>query len=561
MTIAIAGCGAADPQAPAMTATARYERIQKLDHDLGLGSTGEDVRAIHSYLTRFGYFPNEELARQYPAWRPLVDEGPNDETVFDHHTVDAIRKLQIKSGLPETGIVDESTRAVLRLGRCGEPEGISKIDPSSKFSLDSIPAPMPHTVFWQVSFGVTAEAAQRLDEAFTRWQGQTDLTFFPDSGRGNIGIDFASLDDGTLGETSPPCNCAFRTIHFNSNVSWWMGQGPPPFGQTDFLTVATHEIGHALGLGHSSATGAVMVGITPSGLRRPLTVDDKVAISTLYDSWDQNVPGGARDIAAGASPLNDVNDVWIIGTNSAIYKWRGSDALGWAQDQAGGVASRIAVTSPNGIPWVVNAAGSVYRRTTNDPTTGTWQNLPGVLARDIGAGADGSVWIMSLSTQQANSEPFKWNGTNPLNGTATGSWQIDGAIQGMTIAVDAIGRPYALKSDFSTWRRTSGNLGSGSWQPLPNSATLRDIGVGPGATDTSGNHIPYAWAIGPNAVGSGDFSIHVWDEQSFDPNAGPPAPAGAGWIPFGGGAVRITVDKNGNPWVVNAGGHIYRTTK
>src|SRR5262245_33038576 len=66
------------------------ERLQTLNQDLTIGSTGDDVRAVHEYLTRYGYFPNAQLAHDFPSWRPLVKEPPADLAVFDRRTADAV---------------------------------------------------------------------------------------------------------------------------------------------------------------------------------------------------------------------------------------------------------------------------------------------------------------------------------------------------------------------------------------------------------------------------------------------------------------------------------------
>ncbi|HBC56268.1 MAG TPA: hypothetical protein DCZ03_03810, partial [Gammaproteobacteria bacterium] len=43
-------------------------------------------------------------------------------------------------------------------------------------------------------------------------------------------------------------------IHFDTAENWQIGSGPG----FDIFTVALHEIGHAIGLGHSEEVGAVM---------------------------------------------------------------------------------------------------------------------------------------------------------------------------------------------------------------------------------------------------------------------------------------------------------------
>jgi hypothetical protein len=52
-------------------------------------------------------------------------------------------------------------------------------------------------------------------------------------------------------------------------------------GTIDFYTVALHELGHALGLGHSAVSGSVMEPIY-AGTRRTLHADDIAGIQSIY---------------------------------------------------------------------------------------------------------------------------------------------------------------------------------------------------------------------------------------------------------------------------------------
>jgi hypothetical protein len=71
-----------------------------------------------------------------------------------------------------------------------------------------------------------------------------------------------------------------------------------------------------------------------------------------------------------------------------------------------------------------------------------------------------------------------------------------------------------------------------NWRQLP--GTGNDVGVGANGT---------AWMIGTNPV-PGGFGIYRWN--------------GSAWDAMPGGAVRIDVDPQGNPWVVNNTGNIYQ---
>jgi hypothetical protein len=74
-------------------------------------------------------------------------------------------------------------------------------------------------------------------------------------------------------------------VHFDNSNSWSDGGG----GSTiDFFTVALHELGHSLGLGHSTVVGSVMEAIY-AGSRRTLHADDIAGIQAIYGP----VPGPA----------------------------------------------------------------------------------------------------------------------------------------------------------------------------------------------------------------------------------------------------------------------------
>jgi len=64
-----------------------------------------------------------------------------------------------------------------------------------------------------------------------------------------------------------------------------------------------------------------------------------------------------------------------------------SDVVRITYDDVGGIPHA------KGHPWVVNSNGNIYSR-----ASGNWQQLPG-LAKDIGVGADGSVWVIGMDPE------------------------------------------------------------------------------------------------------------------------------------------------------------------
>ena len=80
-------------------------------------------------------------------------------------------------------------------------------------------------------------------------------------------------------------------IEFNPDVKWSTGSTVADSEQ-HLQTVATHEIGHVLGLDHSAVVRAMMFPYAPD-VNTTLSYDDVAAISQLY-------PKGSPDVATGS---------------------------------------------------------------------------------------------------------------------------------------------------------------------------------------------------------------------------------------------------------------------
>jgi hypothetical protein len=184
--------------------------------------------------------------------------------------------------------------------------------------------------------------------------------------------------------------------------------------------------------------------------------------------------------------LNQNGTMWCIGRDNyypsgdhQIFKWTGS---GWTVVNGGGVRIDVAA---DGTPWLVNAAGTVYVRQNSGTGNVPWINMGGN-ARDIGVGADGSVWIIGKDRIPGTSDYkiFKL-----VNGVWT---QSNGG--GVYIDVLDDGRPAIINNAYSVYIKTGNSLTS-AWQQIPNGSG-KDIAADHQQLDNRGNnHATYGICI------------------------------------------------------------------
>jgi hypothetical protein len=205
-----------------------------------------------------------------------------------------------------------------------------------------------------------------------------------------------------------------------------------------------------------------------------------------------------HDVGAGAR-----GTVWIVGVKPApggfpIYYRKGK---GW--NFAGGNGVRIS-GGHDGSPWMVNDRGDIMRWQRH-----AWIHVPGK-ARDIGVGADGSVWIVGNQRAKGGFALERWMG-NGWRRIKFGAARV---------AVGPNGAPWVIsdkgKIFFLQGRR---------FQQLPGKAI--DIGVGSNGV---------AWVLGDGHM----KGLHRW--------------TGNGWQPYNVFGVGVAVDATGAAWVADPNG-------
>jgi hypothetical protein len=197
----------------------------------------------------------------------------------------------------------------------------------------------------------TATWQQQFQKAAAVWQAvaNVNLAQVPDDGS-PIGVNGNQQDDPRFGDIRfsaipqssgtlascflpPPINGGSDAgdISLNSTVNWQINSS------YDIETVAIHEIGHALGMGHSLITTACMYAFY-NGQKQALTGDDTAGIQSIYGApqYDQFNSGGQSNGTYGKA----VNVTPYIDSNAQV-------AIGNLDITTGSQAEWFYVTAPS----------------------------------------------------------------------------------------------------------------------------------------------------------------------------------------------------------------------
>ena len=227
-----------------------------------------------------------------------------------------------------------------------------------------------------------------------------------DPNMGDIRISAIPLGSGVLASTfyPPPINGSSDggDMLFNSNANWTKGTG------YDLLTVAVHELGHALGMGHSAVTTAEMYGYY-NAIKPSLTSDDITGIQSIYstrqpDAWTNTYHNTAMASAADITSQIDSN---------------GQIALGGLDITAATVANWFKVT----VPATTNGTATITMQSTNlselSPKVQIYNSAGLSIGYTTAANAYGATVTYTLTGISAGQ--FYYVKTGAANSGATGA--------------------------------------------------------------------------------------------------------------------------------------------
>ncbi|MBA0847471.1 hypothetical protein Goshw_018497 [Gossypium schwendimanii] len=261
------------------------------------GDRVKDLHKLKKYLQNFGYL----------SYKNNTHVSDDD---FDELLESAIRTYQLNYNLKVTGRLDANTISKMMRPRCAVADifnGTSRMRYGQKWHRRS-GSKLVHTVShysffpqeprWPASKynltyaflpGAQVDAINPVSKAFQTWSENTHFRFSmtEDYVNADIKVSFESGDhgdgspfdgpNGTLAHAFAPTDGRF---HYDADESWSVTPDPSAY---HLETLALHEIGHLLGLDHSSIEAAIMYPTFTLGESKGLHEDDIQGIKALYN--------------------------------------------------------------------------------------------------------------------------------------------------------------------------------------------------------------------------------------------------------------------------------------
>ena len=253
--------------------------------------------------------------------------------------------------------------------------------------------------------------------------GGANMTFFWEgmaSGIGNSNDNIVSSilgsSGGVLAYCETPINDGWRIRFYGDAWNWQDGPGSVNSGM-DIQGVACHELGHSLGLGHSTAGGSPTMNAYISGTgtgQRSLASDDIAGVKSIYSAMTSSMPridnvsvSGSTVTITGGGFSSSTNRVWLM-----------SDLLDGGN--SGGDHATVAdVPSSNGTSMTFQLPSSGWesgciavKRTTGSTYSDLSESHPFDAATGGGGGGNDTVALTAntFTPSPGQGLTFSWSG-------------------------------------------------------------------------------------------------------------------------------------------------------
>ncbi|XP_025409897.1 matrix metalloproteinase-2-like isoform X2 [Sipha flava] len=226
-----------------------------------------------------------------------LDQTGPQSLIAEDALVIALKLTQKFGGLEQTGIFDNNTQKLIKSKRCG----VLDIPPKQnnikkkRFAIPSNGWNKRYLTYYVSNYTPKLSPENiknEIQRAFRIWSQYSRLNFLEVyNTNADIVISFGEFDHGdkfpfdgpgnTLAHAFYPTDLGILggDIHFDNSEDWTLYKSD---SGVDFYSVAIHEMGHSLGLGHSAESNSIMNPYYKGPQPQDIGYDDILGIHSLY---------------------------------------------------------------------------------------------------------------------------------------------------------------------------------------------------------------------------------------------------------------------------------------